>query len=248
MQGQMVLLHGFTGSPQSFDAMQLPRAVGVRLMGHGPDPVLGIASYDEEVSRIASLIASGSEPVDLVGYSMGARVALGMALKRPELVGRLSLIGVNPGLSSEQERQERLAWESRWIDTLEVDGLAVFEHKWRALPLFSSQASLPPQALEEQRRQRLSHTAHGLARAMEVLGLGSMPDLWPQLQDLKPEVQLVVGGSDHKFRAIAHKFKRLAKQAKVVELDGVGHNPLLEAPNALRSVLLGSPLPPILRP
>src|SRR5690606_40948999 len=107
-------------------------------------------------------------------------------------------------------------------------------------PLFSSQASLSPRTLDEQKQQRLSHTAQGLSHALGVLGLGSMPNLWPQLNDLDAPVQVVVGENDEKFKAIALKMTTLNPRVVLVEMSGIGHNPVLEAPERLRHFILST--------
>lgn len=236
----LVLLHGFTGTAHSFDRLELAETHCPLLAGHGPDPHLDGTSFADEVQRLACYVERLGRPAHVVGYSMGARVALGLALARGELIERLTLIGVNPGLRSETERQERLAWESRWQDVLDVDGLAVFEHKWHNQPLFASQQSLPPMTLAEQKRQRLSHTARGLSHALEILGLGVMPDLWPLLSELSGSVQLLVGARDEKFGGIAAQMSELVPHLQLNRLPNVGHNPLLEAPDLVRALVLSS--------
>src|SRR4029079_605049 len=91
------LLHGFAGDPAVWDevvaAWASPeRPLAVALPGHGPTPVL--PTWDENLDAIARAIA-GCEVV--IGYSLGARVALGLVAS-----GRCAhgvLIGVNPGIA-----------------------------------------------------------------------------------------------------------------------------------------------------
>ncbi len=233
----LVLLHGFTGNARSFAPLGLPAAHTPLLTGHGPAPNLASQSFEQEIERIAAFVQRLAAPVHLVGYSMGARVALGVGLHRPDLVTQLSLIGVNPGLQTETERQERLHWEARWQDVLEVDGLAVFEHQWSSMPLFASQNHLPAAVQAEQRAERLSHTAWGLSHALSVLGLAAMPNLWPRLAELRIPTHLIVGELDEKFRHIAQAMCDDCAQCRVTCLPQVGHNPLIEAPQQLRSLL-----------
>lgn len=240
----VLALHGFTGTPRAFASLGHSIDRAPYLSGHGPDPDLSSASFADEVMRLVRLIRSRfSCPVHLLGYSMGARVALGLLLEAPELVHSATLLGPNPGLKTEEERQERLGWEARWIDILEQDGLAVFEHRWRSLPLFKSQESLPPQSQEAQRTERMSHTATGLAHAMSVLGLGSMPNLWPSLERIMVPTTLVSGELDAKFASITDQIAKIAPQFSFVRLPDVGHNPLLECPAVIGS-LVASALQP----
>src|SRR5262245_60513713 len=104
-----LLLHGFTGRIESWDeiahAMPGGGVFGVALPGHTPEtPVLGELGFDGAVERIAEVIAALRPPrLHVVGYSLGARFALGLlaAKREPTNLERVTLIGVNPGIESE---------------------------------------------------------------------------------------------------------------------------------------------------
>lgn len=234
-----VCLHGFTGTPDAFTPLALDVLWAPRLTGHGPDPELSSQTFADEVQRIGAGIAERSnEPVHLLGYSMGARVALGLLDTFPNLFTQATLVGVNPGLESEEARQDRLGWESRWIDVLEQDGIAVFEHQWRAQPLFRTQHTIPPRSQDAQRSACLTHTAPGLVHALHVLGLGSMPNYWDRLANIKTPITLVYGELDKKFAALTERAQSLAPWIRSVAIPRVGHNPFLEAPEALTELLV----------
>src|SRR5437899_7474795 len=90
------LLHGFAGTPAAWDdvidAWQLPSPpLAIALPGHGGGPVL--PTWDDNLAVVARAIA-GCDVV--VGYSLGARVALGLVASGLATFG--VLIGVNPGI------------------------------------------------------------------------------------------------------------------------------------------------------
>jgi 2-succinyl-6-hydroxy-2,4-cyclohexadiene-1-carboxylate synthase len=232
-------LHGFSRSPQSFETLALPHLWAPFLCGHGPTPDLHSQDFGAEIARVAALLRQNFQaPVSLLGYSMGARVALGLGLRHPDLFSRVTLIGVNPGLEDNQARTERLAWEAGWEELLLNEGLEAFDEQWRKQPLFASQNSLPQNVQEEQRRERWLHTPTGLAFALRVLGLGAMPNFWPELPNLKTPVLWVVGGKDEKFLRLAKRAASLSDFIQLEVVQGSGHNPLLEAPQQVRSLLL----------
>jgi 2-succinyl-6-hydroxy-2,4-cyclohexadiene-1-carboxylate synthase len=239
--GTLVLLHGFTGGPADFAALPLEGLGLCRyapwLSGHGPDPDRSAEDFDDELERLIARIDELEEPRHLLGYSMGARVGLGLAVRYPEVWSSATLIGVNPGLESSAARRERKAWEDGWIRLLEQDGLPVFEHHWSRLPLFATQARLPEAERARQQRARLSHTAAGLAHALRVLGLAAMPDLWSHLPLIPFPVCLVAGAADARFLELADRAAEGLLDARVVEVEGVGHNALLEAPRAIAHLL-----------
>lgn len=237
----LVCLHGFTGTPDAFAPLCLESIWRPRLTGHGPDPDLTSQTFDDEVARIArGMETRAQESVHLVAYSMGARVSLGLIERYPHLFRRATLVGVNPGLETEEARQDRLGWEARWIDVLEQDGLAVFEHQWSIQPLFKTQETIPPRSQEAQRSARLGHTAAGLVHALHVLGLGSMPNFWPRLADLQVPLTLIHGELDEKFAQITQRVKSLCPRIESIAIPGAGHNPFLEAPSAIRELILST--------
>ena len=96
-----VLVHGFTGSAHDFalevDALAAHRrVVTLDQRGHGCSAQAGTLdgyTIDQLVSDlVAFLEAVGGGPVDLLGHSMGGRVALGTVLSRPDLVASLILM------------------------------------------------------------------------------------------------------------------------------------------------------------
>ncbi len=241
-----VLLHGFLGLPESWNevltASAEPRLV-VRpaLFGHGPGAwSLADAprSFDEEVDRIARELASDRVGrAHLVGYSMGARLALALALRHPHLVSRLTLLSGHAGLHDETERRERTLDDDRLADELRADGLPAFVRRWEALPLFATQGRLPPAVRARHRARRLSHREPVVAHALEILSPGRMPLLTSRLGELTVPVSLVVGALDTKFTGIARSIAPLFPSARVHVIDDAGHDPCLERPRDVASLL-----------
>lgn len=231
-----VLLHGFTGAPDSWETVRLSLtgpALALALPGHGgPDA----ATWEQTVDRIAEQVPPGAH---LVGYSLGARVALGLLVRHPGLASRATLIGVNPGLSN-ADRPARQAWEEDLARMLERQGLPAFLERWERLPLWTSQQRLPDAVLARQRAIRMVHDPAGLARSLRVAGLGRMPDLRPALSTLDLPVQLVVGGEDARFRALAQDMIARLPHGSLGIVEGVGHNVVLEAPGELAALLEGA--------
>ena len=238
-----LLLHGFSGGPESFHAVEADlsgtKFLAPHLLGHGEPPTPSAHSFEDEVDRLARLCrAHFAQSVDLLGYSLGARLGLGLLLRHPDLFRSAVLVGVNPGLETEPERHARRASDFALAQKLAQDNdVGAFVEHWERLPLFASQQSLPRAVLERQARLRRSHSAAGLGRALQVLGLGSMPNFWPSLVRVDQPLTLVVGEYDLKFRNLAQAMIQSLPRARLEIIPGAGHNVVLEAPLALTEVL-----------
>lgn len=232
----IVALHGFTGCPQSWartqTAAQLP-FITPELLGHGAEAP-GVTTFDGEVERLARQLR---EPADLLGYSLGSRLALGVAVLHPHLVRTLTLIGVNPGLEDDTSAQARREADELLARGVERHGIAPFVDRWERLPLFATQRQLPESVRADRRQQRLAHDPAGLARALRVLGLGSMPSRWDAIGQLHMPVTLVVGAEDSKFQGIARRFRDRRPATRVEIVPNAGHDVTLEAPEVLARIL-----------
>ena len=238
-----VLLHGFTGAPRSWSrvlahAQLEPPPLIPPLAGHERDwRTRDVDSFDNEITRLLSLAASAGQPRLLCGYSMGARIALGLLARTPHRFDAALLIGVHPGLTDEGARAERHEVDASRARSLREKGLEAFVAAWEELPLFASQRDLSREVRAEQHDVRLAQDAEGLARALDVLGLAEMPDYRAALASLQIPVTLMTGSHDSKFSSIA---KAIASEHAHVDaelVNGVGHNVVLEAPAAVAAAL-----------
>ena len=238
----LVLFHGFTGSPQSFAPLLAslgePPLLAPALVGHTGIKAPEIHCFEEEVDRLADLVrGAGFSGACLVGYSLGARIALGLLVRHPALFASAVLVGVHPGLESETERRQRRAADERWCALLETQGLEAFVNAWQAQTLFASQRRLAQEILERQRRERLSHTARGLAQSLRTTGLAAMPCYLDRVRDIEAPVTLVVGALDTKFSVLSERMAPHLQRGQRVVVAGAGHNVLLEQPEALVELL-----------
>jgi 2-succinyl-6-hydroxy-2,4-cyclohexadiene-1-carboxylate synthase len=237
------LIHGFAGSPLSWTHLvELARFERPPLLptlaGHGRNwRHRNVDSFEGELERLASEIESTEEPRWVCGYSMGARVALGLLARRPRLFDAAVLIGVHPGLDDERERASRRELDSARSRLLRDQGLAAFVDAWEDLPMFSTQRELSAKTLAEQRAIRLDHDAEGLARALELLGLAEMPNYRASMRSAEMPTTLVSGARDSKFSEIAEALRAANPAIGVERIPGVGHNVVLESPVALAELL-----------
>lgn len=232
----LLLLHGFTGSAQDWadiasELAEERSVIAVDLPGHGRSPAAqpGVAGFEETIEALRAVVAD-TGAVDLLGYSLGARLALAFALAWPDQVRRLVLESGSPGLSEPGERAARLAEDERRARLLEERGLEAFLEAWERLPLFEGLRRSPSTTQVALRARRLGQTPSGLASSLRAHGLAVQPDLWPRLGELRAPTLLLTGAEDAKFTGIAARMKSRIRDAQHVILPGVWHAPHLEVP------------------
>lgn len=234
----LLLLHGFTGSHETWRNLAAclsadHRVTTLDLPGHGRSalPTSQSWSFASVVSDLAWLVASLSGgAADVLGYSMGGRLALALAETHPDRVRRLILESASPGIGAELERLERQRADERLADRILNEGLAAFVADWERLPLWASQAALSETDRERQRHIRLGHTAAGLAANLWATGTGVQPSYWEQLAGLQPPTLLIAGELDHKFAQIAAAMHEAIPISRLEIVPGAGHAVHLEQP------------------
>lgn len=231
---RLVFLHGFTQTHHHWHAVA--ERIAARLAGRDgrfptvvlPDlPGHGLSSGDP--SGIAAAARDLAEHVGhgtYVGYSMGGRVALHVALSERRPAERLVVIGATAGLRDAADRAERRRIDDERAHRLEQAGIEAFLDEWLAAPLF---ATLPRDraALEHRRR----NTAAGLAHSLRTAGTGTQHSLWDELPTLDIPVLLIAGELDIKFTAIANEMAAALPDAQVAIIEGAGHAAHTERPD-----------------
>jgi 2-succinyl-6-hydroxy-2,4-cyclohexadiene-1-carboxylate synthase len=231
----VLLLHGFTHTGASWqpvlESLGEPfRALTPDVRGHGsasnrvPVDLAGVLS---------DLAATSSERFGVVGYSMGGRLALHLALAEPRRVARLVLIGASPGLADPAERAARRRSDDELAREIESTDIEAFARRWARTPIL---AGLPPELSERVHQDRLRNSTAGLARALRGLGTGALPSLWPRLGELPMPVVIVVGERDAKFQAIGAQMVERLAQAQLLIVPGAGHAVHLEAPRRVAEI------------
>jgi 2-succinyl-6-hydroxy-2,4-cyclohexadiene-1-carboxylate synthase len=235
-----VLLHGFTGSSASWgdalvDGLASAGLPPVLLDAPGHGTRAGEARREDfTLERVEALVdeAAGAPPFPLVGYSMGGRLALACAVRRPHQVSALVLESSSPGLARAEERAARRASDEALARRLEEEGMEPFVDVWESLPLFASREALSPEVRNRQRALRLANDPRSLAASLRGLGTGALPSFWEALPGLALPVLLLVGGRDRKFVGIAERMAERLPEAELVRVPDAGHTVHLERPEA----------------
>jgi len=233
----IVLLHGFSATGASWDGVvdalgERYRALTPDLPGHGDARDARPISFAACVADTAALLPG---PSTLVGYSMGARLALCTALAQPGQIERLVLISGTAGIADAAEREARRADDEALAATIETQTIEVFARRWGAQPLFKGQ---PPAVAEAAHEDRLRNDPEGLAAALRGIGTGVMEPLWSRLGELRMPLTVIAGERDGRFAKLGERLVAGAPDARLLVVPGAGHAVHLEAP-ALVSTCIG---------
>jgi 2-succinyl-6-hydroxy-2,4-cyclohexadiene-1-carboxylate synthase len=243
----LVLLHGFTGSAASWRAhiavfSKKFKTLAFEFLGHGlSDSPADPARYRMErcVEDLATVFDHlGLHRVNLLGYSMGGRVALHVTAAHSERIGTLVLESASPGLAGLVERQARLASDEALANSIEQQGLEAFVERWSQLPIFASQALLPEVLRADLRAQRLRNNPRGLANCLRGLGAGMPPPLWDRLNEVRTPTLLIAGVLDQKYVTIAHAMAAALPAGRLAVMPDAGHAAHLEQPEAFDRLVL----------
>jgi len=220
-------LHGFSGSGEEIHFLQASLGrdlVGIPMPGHGPEYSGESFSMQTVIDRVdEARQVSGLEEIDLLGYSMGGRAALTLAVEHPFWLRRLILVGARPGLRLQAEREARILSDEGLAQRIEERGVLWFADWWESQPIITSQSSIEPVFRAEMRRRRRAHTALGLANSLRFMGAGTMAPLWDGLKRLTFPILLVTGEKDRTYNRVSQAMLEELPDADHLRLRGAGH-------------------------
>ncbi|WP_449622649.1 2-succinyl-6-hydroxy-2,4-cyclohexadiene-1-carboxylate synthase [Robertmurraya sp. Marseille-Q9965] len=228
----VILLHGFTGDVSTWRPFfetwgEHSKVIAVDLIGHGKTE----APEDVERYKMLSVVDDlfllmeklKIAKADIVGYSMGGRLALSFAAKYPTKVRKLVLESSSPGLDSDDERKKRIEQDTKLATFIEENGMEAFVDYWENIPLFESQKQLPKEFQRSIREQRLTNSIIGLSNSLIGMGTGVQPSWWKELWDLKVDTLLLTGSLDQKFCQIAERMKERLDNSQWITVHECGH-------------------------
>jgi 2-succinyl-6-hydroxy-2,4-cyclohexadiene-1-carboxylate synthase len=212
---RVLLLHGFTQTRASWgpvvDALEA-KAVDA--------PVASLWDAADELATYG--------PAAWVGYSMGGRMALHLALAHPDAVRALVLVSATAGIDDERERAARRASDEALARRLDVEGVDAFLAEWLAQPMFRG---VPPVARCDDAATMTGH--------LRLAGTGTQEPLWDRLGELTMPVLVVVGEEDKPdFKAIAYHLAEQIPGAELAVVPEAGHLVGLDRPDELNRLLL----------
>ncbi|MBH8552554.1 2-succinyl-6-hydroxy-2,4-cyclohexadiene-1-carboxylate synthase [Nostocaceae cyanobacterium CENA357] len=231
----IMFLHGFMGNINEFDeAIKLLdddfSYLILDLPGHGKTQVIGGDEYYTMVNTAHALINLLDElnisKCFLVGYSMGGRLALYLALNFPERFYKVVLESASPGLVTAAERLERVKRDAQIARKLKrssaKNDFFTFLLNWYNQPIFGSIKNHPQ--FDQMLEIRLQNNPIELAKSLQFMGTGSQPALWGKFTENTQPLLLIVGEYDQKFIKINTEMAKKCEVANLKIIDDSGHN------------------------
>jgi 2-succinyl-6-hydroxy-2,4-cyclohexadiene-1-carboxylate synthase len=243
----LLLIHGFTGRGTAWGSHAAVlarsfRTIVVDLPGHGRTGIhadlarIGVEGTADDLAVILERL--DAVPAHVLGYSLGARVALRLAVAHPDVVARLVLESPSAGIARAGERSSRRRADAALAAAIERDGIEAFVDAWERRPVFASQATLPARRAARIRRLRLGNRGAGLAASLRAAGQGAMAPLHDRLAAVRAPTLVIAGALDPAGRARAETVASGVPGARVAILDGAGHTPHEERPLRFRRLAL----------
>ncbi len=239
----VTLLHGFTQNGRSWLEVisRMPEGwmwIVPDLRGHGetrtrPGAPCSMEACTRDLEMLWDHLAVPR--THIAGYSMGGRLALHVAARRPERVLSLLTIGAHAGLE-EEAREGRRRGDEALAERIEKDGLESFVNYWSALPLFEGLERRGPAFVAQARAERLTNHVAGLACSLRGMGAGAMDPLWDELARVPFPCTFVAGQLDHGYVSSARRLAATVQHGRVEVIPRAGHTVHQERPDAFTRV------------
>lgn len=213
-------------------------AAGARSATGGPPSDSRARCSVERTADDLAVIARrlGAARFHVVGYSLGARIGLRLAIAHPAAVDRLVLVAPSAGIAEPAARAERVAADTERARLAAAGGIDAFAARWEAEPVLAGEAALPEAVRARQRAIRRSNAPLGLAASLVQAGQGAMEPLQDRLGEIGTPT-LVIAGADDPARARAEEVAARIPGARLALVPRAGHAPHLERPDRFHALV-----------
>ncbi len=222
----LVFLHGWLGSPSDWTPV-VKRLSGCRVRCIRLAPA---RHWNVGLQRLEHAL-----PPDgvLIGYSLGARLALGCALSAVNRLSGLVLVSGSPGLPQRQQAA-RWARDRLLAARLLSQDPGEFLEDWYRKPVFRGLTAEWRARLVWERSEMNRVDQAALLRSYSV---GRQPNYWPQLERVRIPVLLVVGQHDAPYVALAQRMACILPLAQVRVVPRTSHIVHRQQPRALAAAI-----------
>ncbi|MCL1860376.1 MAG: alpha/beta fold hydrolase [Proteobacteria bacterium] len=231
----LLFLHGWAMTPEVWQALIAALITeNADFEIHAP----ALPGHDGHAIDFAPTLAAWADALapalpssaTVIGWSLGAALALELARSRPERVERLILLGATPRFISAPD----------WPHGLDAELVTSFTDGYLSQPTQTLHRFLALQTLGDASRRRLSpqleaaavpHAGHPLPALADGLKILAESDLRPWLAEIRQPVHLIHGDNDALMPLEAARWLAAAlPHARLSVYEHCGHAPLLSRP------------------
>ncbi len=227
---RVTIIHGFTQVGACMRPLAEEIGVPCRLVDapfHG-----GSSDVDVDLAGAGAELAAACGGGVLVGYSMGARIALHAILAEPDCASAVVLVSGTAGIADDAARSTRRAADAALAARILELGTGPFIEEWLAQPMF---AGLPRS--DADRALRATNRPESLARSVLRLGQGVQEPLWDRLGRIARPVTVIAGSDDPRYAEEAVRIAAAVQRGSSTVIAGAGHAVHVQEPAAVASAV-----------
>ena len=174
----------------------------------------------------------------LMGYSMGGRVAVGLALEHPEMVKALIIAnsGFAPMERSQEEMQQMAKLREQRMKIVEEQGLEPIMNESTAMVFSAGWPDKNPEVFEQYKQIRLKNDPGSYLGAMRAMVWGAQP---PDVSKLSCPTLIIGGESDGLMGAESAKATQALIPGSQLKVMPTGHASAIEQPEEFNATVLG---------
>ena len=234
----VLLSHGFTGSHKSFEKVSSFlssrfKVITVDMIGHGQSMNYEGKNYtfDRSINDLNKILDSLSiKKINLIGYSLGGRLAMQFALRNTDKLSSLIICSASYGIEKKEDRKNRLLSDKKIVSMLQNKPIETFVKYWKNLDIWDSEKNLSVEKRNKINQIRLSQNKIGLALNLIYQGQGTQEFIGNKLKKIKIKSLIMYGSNDTKYKEISNEISKEIENSKLLMVPNSGHNIILENP------------------
>jgi 2-succinyl-6-hydroxy-2,4-cyclohexadiene-1-carboxylate synthase len=234
----IIFLHGLFGSSKDFFFVK--EKLGQDrfcqfwdLPGHGKSDSFSFSNFREFCDFFFNQLGNYEQKPDLVGYSLGGRVALDLITHYPDFFNQAVIISANPGIISDPERASRLKTDKILLE--KISSKELFFKEWYQQSLFGNLFKHPD--FDKLLNERLNCNFDRIEKCLEFLSIGSQVPLWDKLAKTNKSILYLCGELDNKYDDLG---RLLSSNRSILSISvpKSGHNLIFENPEIFLNNLI----------
>ncbi|MCO4792580.1 MAG: alpha/beta fold hydrolase [Bacteriovoracaceae bacterium] len=234
-----LFLHGFMGNLLDWEDVlnELDQDIfwiSLDLPGHGETLSNKFSDQNDILNELSTFITSLECPfLTGVGYSMGGRILLQLAIQSPTLFNKLVLESVHLGLENSTDKQSRIESDKNLFNNVSTrEEFSDFLDNWYALPLFEGIKNHTQ--YEDMKESKLDMNISELKAALNLMSTGHQDSAQNFLKGCSLNIQFVAGEKDQKYIEFLTVINNLKNEKVTTQsVPNCSHNTHLQNPQFL---------------